>query len=384
MRSRFLLRRKIGVGLKMWRFNTQKFVGIFFWIVFIIMAVELTLAVTGISIARFSEDPERRNETLYLTNYYGSPLSCDPYASYLLMCLSERTITESCSIRYKDLRGQCPLKAEGLPSYAINVRHDGNREGFKATGYQGRPLIVTGGSTTWGHFARSDRETVPWLLGNLLQISTENRGAPSFTSYQEYLSVLGAKPLAIIQLTGVNDIGAYCEKSVESRINLQFSGVEHFEKMDEALFNPSVQYLFKSFVQKYFPQLIQLRRDLIALWSYDETPDTLYASGCSTDDVPRIASIFENSVKLMQDYAKSVNAQHFCYIQPIKGVESVSEAPSLVARMIKQMERSSNCKYLGLASDHDYFLDMAHLNARGAERIASHIRGDLNEQGWFK
>lgn len=203
----------------------------------------------------------------------------------------------------------------------VNVNSFGFRT--KVEGVDFRKLLnesiwFFGGSTTFG-YGVSDSETIPFILGEMLEENVINLGRGYYYSLQENLlldSLLnsGFKPSRIIFLDGVNE--RCLIKTYQAQMGLLFSkaqrSIPSLSDYTLSVVKPLLAFLSKVIVKFGFDPVQQ-----------NQNVDLQYLKCNPYGNNISLSKVLEMSLNRRKDICESHNLNCITFLQPIPGVHGI-------------------------------------------------------------
>ena len=290
---------------------------------FILMLILVIFEVSGLS-EKLSENTVLKSSLLpgnllIKTDYYGSNLKDDPYENFTIQHLHPYYLF-SLPWRKNDI-----LSAN---NDIVNINNNGFRVNpFNASKENG---LLLGGSTAFGHFSSSDKETLAYHISKNLNVNIINRNAPSWNSHQELVALTKMQPIykLSISLSLANDIALACVNynSDADRITDQPESFDvlasYFNDLragaiDKAESETIVQKIKKK-LKHFFPETYKLA-NLIKLNYFKSNSGILTTEKiayCNNYSAETVADSFLKNQKAMSRTAKAIGAKHYLILQP--------------------------------------------------------------------
>ncbi len=238
------------------------------------------------------------------TNYYGKKLSEDPY----------KLFTKQYFHPYYLFSLPWQKKFKILNNKIISINQNGfrNNPTFKENKKIG---LLLGGSTAFGHFAKSDESTIAHFLTKYSELNFINLNAPSWNSHQELVALLknNQKYDLSLSLSFANDALIYCYQN----IYLDEYIVDQPENSNKLL--QLINYNKKennSLINLIKLKIISLYSETYKIYKKNKKKQNFK---CKNKQEELVKSFIKNQ-KLMYKISKINNAKHLTIIQPIYSI----------------------------------------------------------------
>lgn len=300
------------------------------WLLLAVVLLAVGLEYFGISrdISRSWFDPYEKSRPIYLTDYYGKPLSSNPYAPVSVRFL------------HPFYWFSLPWRAEDRLANSNDIIHI-DETGFRVNpflGDQKAKAILLGGSTAFGDSASSDAHTISALLTQKTGMGFINRNAPGWPSHQEMVALAkypGDYKLSL-SFSFANNVSSYCRGASEGdkeRIvgtsDIYDTIERHFNNLREA---PIVSFDFKdrfSFeamekvIKRNFPDTHRLITQMTKK-AEPKARTSKRGSWCKDRDVAPMVQDFLQDQLTMRQLSQARGAEHVLIIQPYYGLHASS------------------------------------------------------------
>lgn len=230
-------------------------------------------------------------------------------------------------------------------------------------------ILITGGSTAFGHYASSDEKTIASYISKLTAYNGVNLNAPSWNSFQETVALIkhNSNFEYSFSISSVNDYIIYCANDINQKFVPDspdffpsLNSILNNEKPSNKFNQTKIQY-FKAIIEQYFPSSVEfyvkikkkiLKNDVNIKPEKNEIKENkeinnlVSCGGAKSIDL--IVNKFLENQKIMRDYSLSKNAEHWLIIQPNTYHHKGTDKPSDYDGMqyyLNEIINSEFCKY---------------------------------------
>lgn len=273
---------------------------------------------------------------LYLTDYYGKNKDFveDPYRFFINQYFHPYYLF-SLPWRDKDINA--------VNIDIINI----NKNGFRISNFiPGRnQYVLLGGSTAFGHYSSSDKNTLAWKIGELNNVNVVNRNAPSWNSHQELIALLkfSENYKLSFSLSLANDIVIYCEESHSEKITDMPENFKRLEKIFSKIqskkkLNYKKNFGYKKWIKEKIPNTYNMiKRSRINLQQEKTYNNNKICFKDMNKHAEIIAKQFIANQKLMKEISKFRDAKHMVILQPQIDLENEINSKSSIRKIFKKL-----------------------------------------------
>jgi hypothetical protein len=298
-------------------------------IVACIMALSLILIlvsfeVTGLSKKISAHDQLKANmlpgDLLVSSDYYGNKLKADPYKKFTVQKLHPYYLFS------------LPWKENDIQNANNNIVSI-NNSGFRVNPFDTSNInaVLLGGSTAFGHFSSSDKETLAYHISQKMNVNIINRNAPSWNSHQELVALAKMPPIYkfSISLSLANDIALSCVNYIGDNTDRLPDQPESFDVLASYFddlrggiidLSENIGFIrkFKNKLMYFFPDTYYLA-NLVKQKLFKKNSDTITTDRiayCDNYSAELIANSFLKNQEVMSRISKSIGATHYLVLQP--------------------------------------------------------------------
>jgi len=321
----------------------------------ILILIILTFEITGLSKKISANYNFYQNfdtgKLLIIADYYQPTIHDDPYKNFLTQHLHPYYLFS------------LPWRSNDIDNANNDVVRI-NNNGFRINPFENskNKSILLGGSTAFGHFSSSDKETIAYNISKKLDIHIINRNAPSWNSHQELVALTKMEPIYkfSISLSLANDIEIACEiyqGSLDDRYPDQpesfnilakyFNDLRgealYKEKKGIILLKKIKQTLRQKFPDSYFLAYL-IKRHLLN--KNQEIYPNSEINYCNNYSANSIANSYLKNQEAMSRISKSKDGKHYLILQPqYELVNTVNTKKALFKRKVYDIVMESQyCK----------------------------------------
>ena len=287
---------------------------------FIIITISIS-EVTGLS-KKFSENLRssihfNNGSTLIKIDYYGEEQTIDPYLIYQEKFIHPYYIF---SLPWKN-NNYKKNNVVNLDKFGFRVNPTKKKDGNNA--------LILGGSTAFGHFSSSDKNTLASIIGKITGYNIVNRNAPSWNSFQELIALSKFKENYnhSISVSLANDISIACEaNTLWNEGYIYIDAPESFNHLYTSVHKnkSDISEIVKLFIEYLFNDTVELYRAYRAYnvvkndsekTKYNETPKKSI-DYCNSLTAKQIVNNFLFNQNLMHGISTQRKAKHVLTLQP--------------------------------------------------------------------